>query len=139
MLHLLKPDKTCILMLDNHIIYESKENSVKPFVKYIYYNGQPNKKTILIDKVIGVAIANVVLYCKLTTVYAKIISKPALNLLKENQVHVYFETLVDHILRRDKTDICPMEKKMLTATSCEEGFQFLKQIVIDHQPIHLEQ
>ncbi|QVK17870.1 DUF1893 domain-containing protein [Mycoplasmatota bacterium] len=134
----LEPDKTCVLIHETKVIYESKENSVKPFVKYIYYHGLPKENTILIDKVIGVAIANVALYCKLNTVYGLIISKPALDLLQKNNVNVHYETLVDHILRRDKTDICPMEKKILTANSYEEAFNYLKQIVIDNNPIHLK-
>lgn len=32
----LHPDKTCVLINEGKIIYESKENSVKPFVKYIF-------------------------------------------------------------------------------------------------------
>lgn len=131
------PDKTCVLIHKQQIIYESKENSVKPFVKYIYHNGLPHENTVLIDKVIGVAIANVVLYCKLNTVYGVVVSKPALDLLQKNHVKVYYKTLVDHILRRDKTDICPMEKKILTAKSYTEAFDFLKQIVIDQKPIHI--
>ncbi len=134
---LLNPDKTCVLLNKDKIIYESKENSVKPFVKYIYYNGFPSKETILIDKIIGVAIANIAIYCNLKTVYAKIISKPALTLLENNNVTVFFGEVVENILKRDKLDLCPMEKKILTAKSPREAYDFLKQIVIDEDPIHL--
>jgi Domain of unknown function (DUF1893) len=134
---LLEPDNTCVLIYNEEIIYESQENSVKPFVKFIYYNGKPKEDSILIDKIIGVAIANVVLYCNLKTVYAKVISQPALDLLQYNYITVNYEQLVPNILRRDKTDICPLEKKILKASSPNEAYEFLKEIVIYNNPIHL--
>ncbi|MDF2699112.1 MAG: hypothetical protein K0Q49_668 [Haloplasmataceae bacterium] len=134
----LNPDKTCVLSLNGEIIYESYENGVKPFVKYIYYHGKPDENAILIDKIIGVAIANLAIYCNLKTVYAKLISKPALELLKEHKIDVHYEDLVDHILRKDRSDICPLEKKVLSANSPDEAYVFLKEIVINNNPIHIK-
>lgn len=134
---LLSSNKTCVLYLYGKVIYESKENGVGPFVKYVYYNGKPDNDTILIDKVIGVAVANIVLYCDLKTVYTKIISKPALDLLTKNNVQVNYQELVTNILRKDRTDICPLEKKILTTHSFKEAYDLLKQIIIDNNFIHL--
>lgn len=129
----LKPNKTCVLINNSKIIYESNENSIKPLIKYLLENGIPNENTILIDKIVGIAIANVILYCNIKTVYTQIISKPALDLLKNNQVDVYFEKLVDNILRYDKVDICPMEKKLLTINSPQEAVSYLKTIVLNNE------
>jgi|SRR5690554_3760431 len=137
MFNYLKPNKTCVLLNKQKIIYESTENGVKPLVKYFYYQGLPSNNTILIDKIVGMAIAHVIIYCNIKTVYTKIISKPALSLLKKNNIDITFKILVENILQRDKTDICPMEKKVLTASSTKEAIDILKQIVIFNNPIHL--
>lgn len=133
----LEPNKTCVLVNNKKIIYESIENSVKPLVKYIFHNGIPKSGTILIDKIVGFAIANIILYCNIKTVYAKVISKPALKLLEENQIEVYFEEVVENILRYDKKDICPMEKKILSVSSPLEAYNILVQIIIYNNPLHL--
>lgn len=132
------PNKTCVLLNNKEIIFSSEEDGVKPLVKYLYSSGIPKPNTILIDKIIGYAIANVVIFCKINTVYTNIISKPALALLNKYGVNTNYLHLVDNILRRDKSDICPMEKKLLTATTPDEAVEFLKQIVIFNNPIHLK-
>ncbi|NLG81265.1 MAG: DUF1893 domain-containing protein [Bacilli bacterium] len=138
MFNYLEPDKTCVLLLHNNIIYDSKENSVKPLVKYLYHNGVPNNETILIDKVIGLAVANLVLYCGLRTVYGKTISQPALELLHKHDVTVFYEALVPNILRKDKTDICPLEKYVSNLSSPKEAYLNLVEIVINQNPLHLK-
>ncbi|HEY8364954.1 MAG TPA: DUF1893 domain-containing protein [Haloplasmataceae bacterium] len=130
MLEYLKPDKTCILINNNEIIFSSKENGIIPLVKYIYYNGLPKTNTILIDKVIGMAIANVVVFSQITTVFTNIISKPALDFLIKHGVDVHYTILVENILRYDKTDICPIEKRVLTLNNPNEVVELLYQIVI---------
>lgn len=134
----LEPDKTCVLLLDNIVIYESKDNGVKPLVNYLYHNGIPQQDTILIDKVIGLAVANLVVYCGLKTVYGKTVSQPALELLKKHKVNVFYEVLVPNILRKDKTDICPLEKYVSTLVSPEAVYMGLVEIVINNNPLHLK-
>lgn len=139
MFNYLVPDKTCVLVNNKLIIYQSVENGVKPLVKYLYYKGIPNKETVLIDKIVGYAVANLILYSQIKTVYTKIISKPALTLLNNNNITLFYESIVENILRRDKSDICPLEKKLLTVKSPEQAMEFLTQIVIFNNPIHLKQ
>lgn len=133
----LSNNQSCVLLHNHSVIYESYENSVKPLVKYVYYNQPIESNTILVDKIIGYAIANVILYSGIKTVYAKTISKPALDLLKKHNVQIEYQQIVDNILRRDRTDLCPMEKKILTTQNSHEAFQILVEIVINQNLIHL--
>ena len=125
----LYPDKTCVLLYKGRIIYESRENNVRPLIRYLMENGIPQKGVILIDKVVGTAVSNLILYCKIKMVYAKVISKPALSLLIKHKVKIDYRELTENILRLDKTDICPLEKTIMGISDYDEAVKTLFKIV----------
>lgn len=139
MFEYLLPDYTCILVEKNSkkVIFQSKENSVRPLVRYSYYHEIFGENTILIDKIVGSAIANVIIHLNIKQVYTKIISKPALKLLNNKNIKVIYEEIVDNILRKDKTDICPLEKKILSVSSPLEAYNILVEVVINQNPVHI--
>ncbi|MCI9366395.1 MAG: DUF1893 domain-containing protein [Clostridia bacterium] len=44
-------------------------------------------------------------------IFAKVMSKYAIPILKENNVKYEYENLVDYIINNNKTGMCPMENK----------------------------
>lgn len=72
------------------------------------------KGAAIADKVIGKGAAALMVLGGFKTVYADIISTPALALLCEAGIETTFAQEVPHIINRDKTGWCPLE------TACME-------------------
>ncbi len=97
---------TLIIEDDNGIVIQDNrfgviclvENFDKKFGKVNVY-----------DKLIGKGAALMLLSYNLQNVYAKTITKEARKIL-EAKCNVYFSKEVDHILNRDRSDLCPIEK-----------------------------
>lgn len=62
------------------------------------------------DKVIGKAAAALVILGGVTMVYAEVISRPALLLLRDAGVDTYFHTVVPYIRNRDGNSQCPLDR-----------------------------
>ncbi len=78
---------------------------------YDLYQSDPlfMKGASMADKVVGKGAAALMVLGGMKTVYADIISTPALKLLREADVDVSYAKEVPHIINRDKTDWCPLE------------------------------
>lgn len=61
------------------------------------------------DKVVGKAAAALMILGGITSIYATIISTPALTLLKEKNIEVSYEKEVPYIINRAKDGWCPLE------------------------------
>lgn len=70
------------------------------------------KGAAIADKVIGKGAAALMVLGGFKTVYADIISTPALALLCEAGIETTFAQEVPHIINRDKTGWCPLETRM---------------------------
>ena len=76
---------------------------------------------MIADKVVGKGAAALMVAGKVKGVYTDVISRPALALFSQSGIDVEFGTLVENIINRAGTDICPVEKlceKCLTAEEC---------------------
>jgi len=98
---------TCVLVKDD-VCYHSFERGVKPLLNWV-----KEKKNFTgfsaVDKVVGKAAAFLYALLKIECVYAKTISKPALEVLKEHKINVEYDVLTDAIINRAGTGFCPME------------------------------
>lgn len=72
------------------------------------------KGASIADKVIGKGAAALMVLGGMRTVYADIISTPALTLLRHEGIETTFAKEVLHIINRDKTGWCPLE------TACDK-------------------
>lgn len=75
----------------------------------------------LADKVVGKAAASLMALAGVKEVYAEVISQPGLDMLRGANVGVSYAKLVDHIVNRTGTGLCPLELRCLpcaTATEC---------------------
>ena len=62
---------------------------------------------------------------EITELHAFVISRPALETLKKYNISVTYDALVDNIINRSKTDICPMEKAVISATTPWEARELI--------------
>lgn len=83
---------------------------------YDLYQSDPAfmKGASIADKVIGKGAAALMVLGGMRTVYADIISTPALTLLRHEGIETTFAKEVPHIINRDKTGWCPLE------TACDK-------------------
>ncbi len=79
---------------------------------YKLYTEEPEtlKGAVLADKVIGKGAALFMILGGVKEVYADLISMPALELLKQNNIRALYDKRTDEIMNHDKSDICPVEK-----------------------------
>ena len=78
------------------------------------------------DRVVGKATA--FLYCLLGVqqVYARVMSKPALEVLQQHRIAASWGTLVDSIENRQKNGPCPMEHATRGCTTPEEALEAIR-------------
>ncbi len=77
--------------------------------------------SMIADKVVGKGAAALMILGGVQIVYADVISKPALNLLKAVSVTVSYDVCVSNIINRAGTGVCPVEtmcKDCATAIDC---------------------
>lgn len=68
------------------------------------------KDAFIADKAVGKAAAACMVVGGIEQVHADVMSEPALALLQDHGIIAEYGQLVDHIINRDGTDWCPMEK-----------------------------
>ncbi len=68
------------------------------------------KGALIADKAVGKAAAACMVVGGIEQVHADVMSEPALALLQDHGIITEYGQLVDHIINRDGTDWCPMEK-----------------------------
>ena len=78
------------------------------------------------DMVVGKAVAFLFIKAQIKSVYAKIISKPAMELLSKFKIPYEYETEVPYIINRQKTGVCPMESTVIDVEDVDEAYMLLK-------------
>lgn len=84
------------------------------------------KGAAIADKVIGKGAAALMVLGGVKTVYADIISTPALALLCEAGIETSFAQEVPHIINRDKTGWCPLEAACMELSMIEEMYPVIQ-------------
>ncbi len=115
---------TCVL-LRNDSIYTSAERGVKPLVVWLE-SQQSFKGFCAADKVVGKATAYIYVLLGVNAVYAHIISKAALRVLTEHHVVTEYDELVDNIINRQGTGICPFEAAVLDIAEPETAYKAVR-------------
>lgn len=105
--HLLAGEFTCVIR-KGQTEYTTRERGVKPLVRWLT-EGTDLRGFSAADKVVGKATAY--LYCLLgvKAVYAHVMSVSAARVLEENGISVTQGRLVENIINRQGTGICPFE------------------------------
>lgn len=104
---LLSGEYTCVIRRGDRE-YTTRERGVKPLVRWLT-ESLDLKGFSAADKVVGKATAY--LYCLLGVkeVYAQVMSVSAARVLKENGISASQDKLVENIINRQGTGICPFE------------------------------
>ena len=98
------------LIKGDKILYKSKKQRLAPLIFCLKkYKSQMRGATVF-DKVVGRAVALLLIYGRIKEVKTALISEGAIKLFGKNKIKLSYGKKVKHILNRTGDDLCPMEK-----------------------------
>ncbi|KPU26873.1 hypothetical protein TR13x_08180 [Caloranaerobacter sp. TR13] len=98
------------IVKNGEVVFVSKERGIKPLLSVVLEKEEAIKGASLADKVIGKAAAMLCIKAGFRSIFADIVSENAVKVLKEYNIKYEYNTKVQYILNRDKSDMCPVEK-----------------------------
>ncbi|MBU1204463.1 MAG: DUF1893 domain-containing protein [Nanoarchaeota archaeon] len=117
------------LIKDNNIVFSSDKSGLRPLIECIKEYKSKFKDCILHDKVVGLAAARLIVYSNMISlVISDVASKPTGELLNKNNVIIKAQKIVDNILTKDKSAICPMELKAQRIDNNKDFFSEINNI-----------
>lgn len=125
--HLIVGGYTCVLCKDQDI-HTSFERGVKPLLMLLE-SGKSFKGYSAADKVVGKATAFLYVMLGVKAVYAKVISRSALQVLKENNIYVENDVTAENIINRAGDGICPFESAVLDIKDTDIAYKTILQKV----------
>lgn len=84
---------------------------------------------VIADKVVGKGAAALMIAGGVKEVYADVMSRAALSLFQSHDLKVEYGLLVDNIINRAGTDICPVEKLCSLCQTAEECLPLIEDFV----------
>ncbi len=115
-------DYTCVLCRGTDIV-TCRDRGVKPLLALA---GQDHTGYDAADKVVGKATAWLYSLLKIRSLWAKVISRPALEVLEQAGIAVAYETLAEHIINRAGDGICPFEAAVAPAKNADEALEIIQ-------------
>jgi hypothetical protein len=119
---------TLSVVKEGHVIFEAKTHGVSGFMEAVEEFKDRLNGASVADRVVGKAIALLCVYVNARAVYATTISKAAKALLEGNSVYLEWDSLVENILRADKSRTCPFEQLVDRITDPADAYRKLKSV-----------
>lgn len=112
-------------VIGNATIETFEKSGIKDLLEIYRHRPSLLKGALVADKVVGKAAASIFIIGGISELYARTISKDALNMLNQNRITVEYTTLVNFIQNKDKTEICPIEKICKNSKTPQECLEAL--------------
>lgn len=120
-----KGEYTCVVCKGDNL-YTSTHRGVRPLMEWIE-QGVDFVGYSAADKVVGKATAFLYVKLGVKAVYARVISKPALEVLCNNQIVAEYDIVVDNIINRKGDGFCPFELAVLSTDDPATAYQLIQQ------------
>ena len=121
-----------IVIVGENDVYTSTKHGVAPLLEILRDGGTDViKNSFVADKVVGKAAALLMVKGGVKEVYADIISSHALDVFEKYKVKAYYDNLVEYIINRDKTGMCPREKAVLEVDEPNTAYDVLKKKIAE--------
>ena len=101
---------TLVIMSADGEIHRFMQRGVKDLLALTQNRPEVLCGAIVADKAVGKAAAACMVAGGIKQVHADVMSQPALDLLQQHGIMASYSTMVDHIINRNGTDWCPMER-----------------------------
>lgn len=115
--------------IKNEDLFVSQKRGVAPLLEQIDNNALLNGFSVA-DKVVGKASAFLYLLLQPAAIYTDLISLPALELLRQNNIPIEYKDQTQAIRNRTNTGFCPMETAVKSCHSPQEALHLIRQTVI---------
>jgi len=119
-------DLSLVFVKDGKVVIEGKFEGMKDLVLTVDRFGNELENSSVADSTVGKAAASIFILLKVNSVFAGKISKIAGEFLKENDIYFEYDELMENILNKDCTGICPFEKISFKYSSPKEVYENLK-------------
>lgn len=117
-------DYTCVVCR-GETVYTTICRGVAPLLNWLD-NGTDLAGFSAADRVVGRGAA--FLYCllKVKAVYARVMSRPAAEVLKAYDIEIYTDTFVDGIINRTGTGPCPFEAAVMDIQNAQDALTAIR-------------
>lgn len=119
------PTLSLVIVKNGNILAVKRGRGIRPVKLLMEELGEKSEGASIADKVTGKAAAGLFTLMKIKSVYTRVISTGALDLLNQSGIPAQYSELVPYILNRHKLDLCPMEKRVMNISDPSE---ILKQV-----------
>ncbi len=116
-----------IFIRGGRTIFQSREHGIKPFIYAIRNHHQEIEGSALADKIVGKATALLSVYSKVHYVYASVIGSKAANVLSQHDIRYKYGIIVENIVNRWSTDLCPFEKIVFNLNDPGEAYRCIEE------------
>jgi hypothetical protein len=117
-------DYTCVICRENDV-HTTRQRGVKPLLDWLDA-GLDLRQASAADRVVGRGAA--FLYCLLgiREVHARVMSRPAAEVLRAHGITALADTFVDGIINRKGTGPCPFEEAVMAITDPQEALTAIR-------------
>ena len=116
---------TCVIT-DGDRVLTSTLRGVKPLVQFLE-SGRDLTGFSAADKVVGKATAYLYCLLKVRGVYARVMSRAALEVLRANGIEARYDNLAEYIINRRGDGMCPFEQAVLEAENPASAWPLIRQ------------
>lgn len=116
---------TCVVCGED-LTLTARERGVKPLADWLE-EGRSLAGCWAADKVVGKATAYLYCLLKVRGVWARVMSRPALEVLRANGIEARYDELAEHIINRRGDGMCPFEQAVLDAADPTAAWTLIRQ------------
>ena len=117
----------CAVCRSDGSLHTSEERGVLPLILWLDADREFLKGASVADKIVGRAVAMLLIYGGAAEVYASVISRGALDCLQEHGIAVTYTNTCIAVSNRRGDGICPMERAVAPVKDPEEAFRVLRE------------
>lgn len=116
-------EHSLVIVKDKKPVFYEGEN-LEPLINAIK-DGSLNDAYVS-DRKIGKAAALLITYGRAKKVYTPVISKPAIEVFKNNNINYKADETVENIMNMEGTDICPLEERVRYIDGPYEAYRLIQ-------------
>ena len=117
--------KYSLVLCKNGDIITSDSSGIMPLINIIDEKKEC-KGYSAADKIIGRAASFLYTLLEIKNVYGEVVSKGAVEILKNAGINFEYKTLTDYIENRQKTGICPMDEAVQNINDAKEASEAIR-------------
>lgn len=117
---LFNENQRLVVVKEGEVIFKSKDRGIRPMYILSTEMKDKAKGASMADRVIGKGAALLCTYVNIKEVYGELMSQAGIEILDKNNIIYNLENSCKYIKNRDKTDLCPIEKRSIDTDNPEE-------------------